>query len=322
MEWSEMVKSVVFCHEWTDAWASLTVSRSMTKGIPCSPSKGMTNPERRDEWWNLEHFLGDWISFFREVWTKGIDPWTSLIPVSFLRISANLWWSGPWDAVMPHRRREDKLRFLRNLTDILAVSHNARAPQLEISIKTAQFSVGAPRLNFSHFEGVLGIEDIVVLAACDAIAENKLWLLTIPTRTYHSCCQSILNSPCRCSPFHLWIWASNWSLSIHQQVKRHAQCRCCISAGPRTFGSNWLTKVGSNSNPIHRLSLQTPHHTTHMLHLKPVKMSTWARVTMKSHDASSSGIAEGNSECRMFQLQQISKLAPSANIHYLSLLPG
>lgn len=79
---------------------------------------------------------------------------------------------------MPHRRREDKLRFLRNLTDgksgeILSVSHNARAPQLEISIKTAQFSVGAPCLNFSHFKGVLGIEDVVVLAACDAIADSR-----------------------------------------------------------------------------------------------------------------------------------------------------
>lgn len=89
--WKVMVRNgelcVVFCHEWTDAWASLTVSRSMTKGIPCSPSKGMTNPERRDKWWNLEHFLGDWIGFFREVWNKGIDPWTSLIPASCLRIS-------------------------------------------------------------------------------------------------------------------------------------------------------------------------------------------------------------------------------------------
>lgn len=35
-------------------------------------------------------------------------------------------------------------------------------------------SVGAPCLHFSHFKSVLGIEDIVVLAACDAVAETKL----------------------------------------------------------------------------------------------------------------------------------------------------
>ena len=211
---------VVLCHEWTNAWASLTVSRSMTKGIPCSPSKGMTNPERRDEWWNLEHFLGDWISFFREVWTKGIDPWTSLIPVSFLRISANLWWS-PWDAVMPHRRREDKLRFLRNLTNgnpvtsllflTLLVHLDWKCLTKHLNFHHSKFYFGAPCLNFSHFKGVLGIEDIVVLAACDGIAETKLWAICHHSLTVDHPYQDlplvlsvpILNSPSRCSPFHL-----------------------------------------------------------------------------------------------------------------------
>ena len=118
-------------------------------------------------------------------WNKGIDPWISLIPVSFLRISANLWWRGPWDAVMPHWRREDKLRFLRNLTNgnpvksllfpTTLVHLNWKFLTKHLNFYHSQFYCGAPRLNFSHFKGVLGIEDIVVLAACDAIAETKLW---------------------------------------------------------------------------------------------------------------------------------------------------
>lgn len=108
---------------------------------------------------------------------------------------------------------------------------------------------------------------------------------------------------------------------ISRSKGMHSADVASVQALGHSVAHGWLKLEATAQCPIHRLSLQTPHHTTHMLHLKPVKMSTWARVTMKSHDASSSGIAEGNSECRMFQLQQISKLAPSTNIHYLSLLP-
>ena len=217
-------------------------------------------------------------------WNKGIDPWISLIRVSFLRISANLWWRGPWDAVMPHRRREDKLRFLRKSGEILAVSHNGFFLQNHLNFHHSKFYFGAPCLHFSHFKGVLGIEDIVVLAACDAIAESLLWPLTIPTRTYHLCYQSIVNSPSRCSPFHLKIWASNWSLSIHQQVKRHAQCRCCISAGPRTFCSTWLTRVGSNCTVPHSQT-ESPDTPPHHTHASPETSQdvNLGEVTMKSH---------------------------------------
>lgn len=245
MEWSEIVNSVVFC-PWMDRCMSI---------VECFQVHDEGHPlfsfERHDKSWEERQVV--------ELGTKGLIHefrWSGWVFSGYQQtydgVALEMLWC---------HTEGGKTNFASCGNPVKSLLF----PTTEIFNKTtsifihSKFYFGAPCLHFSHFKGVLGIEDIVVLAACDAI--SPLWILPAGVLRFTFKFE-LPTGPC---PF------------ISRSKGMHSADVASVQALGHSVAHGWLELEATAQCPIHRLSLQTPHHTTHMLHLKPLKMSTWER---------------------------------------------